>query len=91
MEIYAVKAIEQKIKLEVSPFNDVDFNAPPSPEEVYFLSKLKCLDLSEVDKEQLLCPTNHEEISYILENEVDLDSSPGEDGLTYRNLKVLVL
>ena len=83
-----VKAIEQKIKLEVSPFNDVDFNAPPSPEEVYFLSKLKCLDLSEVDKEQLLCPTNHEEISYILENEVDLDSSPGEDGLTYRFIKV---
>ena len=83
-----VKAIEQKIKLEVSPFNDVDFNAPPSPEEVYFLSKLKCLDLSEVDKEQLLCPTNHEEISYILENEVDLDSSPGEDGLTYKFTKV---
>ena len=66
-----VKAIEQKTKLEVSPFNHVDFNAPPSPEEFYILSKLKCLDLSEVDIEQLLCPTNQEEISYILENERD--------------------
>ena len=50
-----VKAIEQKIKLEVSPFNDVDLNAPPSPEAVYYLSKLNCLELSEIDKEQLLC------------------------------------
>ena len=83
-----VKAIEDKILLEVSPYNDVDFDAPPSFEEAYFLSKLEVLVLSDGDREQLLGPTNQEEISWILENEVDMDSSPGEDGLTYRFLKV---
>ena len=83
-----VKAIESKMLLELSPFNSVDFNAPPSPEENYFLSKLNGLLLSDEDKEKLLSPTNQEEISFILEREVDLDSSPGEDGITYRFLKV---
>ena len=32
-------------------------------------------------------PTVAEEIEYILKNEVDLDSSPGEDGITYRYIK----
>ena len=37
--------------------------------------------------EMLEGPTQPDEISYILENEVDLDSSPGEDGITYRFIK----
>ena len=37
--------------------------------------------------EELEGPTKQEEIYFILENEVDLDSSPGEDGITYRFIK----
>ena len=37
--------------------------------------------------DELLAPTNEEEIGNILENEVDPDSSPGADGITYRFLK----
>ena len=83
-----VKAVQGKMLLEVSPFNDLNFDAPPSPEEAFFLAKLKSLVLSDDEKEELLSPTNQEEISYILEKEVDLDSSPGEDGITYRFIKL---
>ena len=31
--------------------------------------------------------TSAEEVMNILENEVDLDSAPGEDGITYRIIK----
>ena len=76
-----VQAISNKIKSEVKSHGDIDFNAPPTSAEEYFLSKLKPLTLGENEKNELLCPTNQEEISFILENEVDLDSSPGEDGI----------
>ena len=82
-----VKAIEEKMKSELDPHNDVDFYAPPSPAEEFFLSKLKPLTLNQKEKEDLLGPTNQEEISFILNHEVDPDSSPGEDGITYRFIK----
>ena len=44
--------------------------------------------LNEHERNELLSPTNEDEIGFILENEVDLDSSPGEDGITYRFIKV---
>ena len=43
--------------------------------------------LTDEEKEELLGPTSEEEITFILNNEVDLDSSPGEDGITYRFIK----
>ena len=43
--------------------------------------------LTNEEKEELLRPTSEEEIAFILNNEVDLDSSPGEDGITYRFIK----
>ena len=73
---------------EVNAFNDIGLDAPPSSEELYFLSKLDSITLSDDEKAKLLGPTNSEEIGYILFNEVDLDSSPGEDGLTYRFIKI---
>ena len=39
------------------------------------------------EKWELTKPITAEEIWQILDKEVDLDSSPGEDGLTYRCLK----
>ena len=55
--------------------------------ENYFLSKLQKISLTEDEKKELISPTNEQEISFILENQVDLDSSPGEDGITYRFIK----
>ena len=84
---YVVQAIEDKMKSEVCPYNDLDFNAVPTSQEERFLSKLEKMKLTEDEKINLLRPTNDGEISEIL-NEVDLDSSPGEDGITYRFIKL---
>ena len=43
--------------------------------------------ITDEERNKLLEPTNEEEIEFILKYEVDLDSSPGEDGLTYRIIK----
>ena len=83
-----VEAIENKMRGELNLYENKDFDEPVTPMEEVFLSKLSKISLSDEEKEQLLCPTNSEEVSYILENEVDLDSSPGEDGLTYRFIKL---
>ena len=83
-----VKAIEDKIRDEVASYDDIGLDAPPTPEELFFLSKLESISLSDAEKVKLLSPTNSDEIGYILYNEVDLDSSPGEDGLTYRFIKI---
>ena len=83
-----VQAIADKMKIELKAFGNVDFNAPPTLEEEHFLSKLSPLVLNEQERNELLSPTNEDEIGFILGNEVDLDSSPGEDGITYRFIKV---
>ena len=83
-----VQAIADKMKMELKAFGNVDFNAPPTLEEEHFLSKLSPLVLNEEERNELLGPTNEDEIGFILGNEVDLDSSPGEDGITYRFIKV---
>ena len=83
-----VGAIENKMREELNLYENRDFKAPVTEEEEDFLSNLSGVILSEIEKEELLAPTNSEEISFILNNEVDLDSSPGEDGITYRFIKV---
>ena len=83
-----VEGIESKIKNEVKQFGDLDFDAPISQEEELFLGKMEKLILTDGEKEDLLRPTSAEEITFILNNEVDLDSSPGEDGITYRFIKL---
>ena len=82
-----VNAIEGKIKKELKCFDKEDFDAAPSDLEEFFLSKLNKISLSEEEMKILEGPTQPDEISFILENEVDLDSSPGEDGITYRLIK----
>ena len=52
----------------------------------YFLNKLDTIELSDTEMHELLRPIDEKEIINILRNEVDLDSSPGEDGLTSRFL-----
>ena len=83
-----VKAIEDKMRNELEAHGDGDFNATPSQSEDDFLSKLPKVQLSEEEKILLTSPTNEDEISYILAQEVEKDSSPGEDGITYRFMSV---
>ena len=83
-----VKGIESKIKNEAKQFGDLDFDAPISQAEELFLGKMEKLILTDGEKEDLLRPTSAEEITFILCNEVDLYSSPGEDGITYRFIKL---
>ena len=83
-----VKAIEDKMRCELALYKDQVFDAVPSQLEEYFLSKLPKIVLTNEEKESLLCPTKEEEVYFILKHEVDKDSSPGEDGITYRFIAV---
>ena len=83
-----VSAIEEKMTRELSSYNGQSFDAEPSVLENFFLSTLPRIVLTSEEKESLLCPTKEEEVFCILELEVDKDSSPGEDGITYRFISV---
>ena len=58
----------------------------PTELEHYFLNKLDTIELSDTEMHELLRPIDEKEVINILRNEVDLDSSPGEDGITSRFL-----
>ena len=79
-----IKGISDKMKLELKPHSELDFSAPQTMEEAFFISKISKIILTDEEKKELIGPTNESEITYILEHEVDKDSSPGEDGITYR-------
>ena len=83
-----LKAISEKMKSELQPHTNRDFDAPPTDAEEAFLLRLNPISLSEEEKLELLSPTDETEISYILKHEIDKDSSPGEDGITYRFISV---
>ena len=82
-----VKAFEEKIMYEVGSNRITDYESPPTTEEQHLLDKLSEVDFTEEKLRQLTSPTEEDEIEFILKNEVDLDSSPGEDGFTYRFIK----
>ena len=83
-----VNAIEENMKLELASHCDTDMNAPLLDEEDEFISKIQRVQLSEEEKEALIRPIKEEEIGFILDQEVDKDSSPGEDGITYRFIEI---
>ena len=85
-----VKAIKEKLKSDLSEFGNQDWDDPPTDNESFFLDKVAKADLGEDDMEELLGPVTSEEVKQILMHEVDPDSSPGEDGITYRLLRKLI-
>ena len=85
-----VNGIREKLMVDLSESGDVGWNDPVSEEESFFLNKVMKLNLSEEDTSELLGPVQTEEVNQILHHEVDLDSSPGEDGITYRILRKLI-
>ena len=57
---------------------------PPSREEMFFLEKLPLLHLTAEEEEDITGPVTEEECKGIFEKQVNFDSSPGIDGVTYR-------
>ena len=83
-----VNAIEDKMRLELESHLDTELNDPPSNEEGEFISKIDGIQLTEDERESLIRPIEEEEIGFILGLEVDKDSSPGKDGITYRFIEI---
>ena len=79
-----VEGIQKEMELELESM--ISMNETPTEEEKYFLEKLEKIDLSDMEVHELIKPTEEKEILNILKYEVDLDSSPGEDGITSRLL-----
>ena len=85
-----VTAIKEKLRRDLSKYGNQDWDDPPTASEAFFLNKVAKADLDEDEKKELLGPITEEEVRQILTHEVDLDSSPGEDGITYRLLRKLI-
>ena len=82
-----VEAIAGVMKEELKVGCEKGFDDPVTEEEAFFLDKLSKVGLSVEEKKELIDPIEEEEVGFILYHEVDKDSSPGEDGITYRFMK----
>ena len=83
--VNVVEAIKREMKSELE-YIGMEREEEPTELEHYFLNKLDTIELSDTEMQELLRPIDEKEIINILRNEVDLDSSPGEDGITSRFL-----
>ena len=79
-----LEGIHLKMCDELSYGNKTSFADEPTEEELFFLNKLPQLDLDQDEMEGLLGTVTEDECEVIFENQVNLDSSPGIDGITYR-------
>ena len=77
-----VEAIQKEMEVELR--ETISRNEILTEEEKCFLDKLEKIELSDSEVHELIKPTEEMEILNILKYEVDLDSSPGEDGITSR-------
>ena len=75
--------VENKIKAEVEDY-ELDNMDEPSAEELEFLLEMDHLQLSDMDKKEIVGAVLKDECEEIFKNQVNLDSSPGPDGCTYR-------
>ena len=79
-----VEGIQKEMEVELR--ETISRNEILTEEEKGFLDKLEKIELSDSEVHELIKPTEEMEILNILKFEVDLDSSPGEDGITSRLL-----
>ena len=82
-----VGGIKNKMREELKPFENLSREDPPTLKELTFLNMIPYTDWTKEEVDILTGPIKEEEIFNILKYEVDLDSSPGEDGITYRFIK----
>ena len=81
-----VDGITLEMEKELQPFGELQFHDPVTEEEEAFLKLLPKYDWSEEEVAKLNEPMSESEVFKILKYETNLDSSPGEDGLTSRCL-----
>ena len=84
-----VDGIHDKMKEELNQYGDKEFEDPVSREEEEFLKEVVPYGWSDDEIRKLNDPTTEEEIFKILKYETNLDSAPGEDGITSRFLLTL--
>ena len=83
-----IDAIECKMRKELTGFNSGETSLPDDKEQG-FLDFLPKLELEPFEVENLEKEISEDEIAEVLDsNELDLDSSPGYDGITYRFLRL---
>ena len=75
------------MKKELGCEDGEEMNDLPTEQEMEFLKYIPHYTWTKEEIYQLNKKTSSEEVINILENEVDLDSAPGEDGITYRIIK----
>ena len=78
------------MKTEMTSRDIIHRDEPPTEEEILFLDAIPDYQWTSEEIEELNKPTTLEEIRNNLDTEVDLDSSPGEDGITYRCLRTFI-
>ena len=82
-----MKAVEREMKKELSCKDREEINDLPTEQEMEFLQYIPDYTLTQEEIYNLNKKTSAEEAVNILENEVDLNSAPVEDGITYRIIK----
>ena len=83
-----VDAVEAKMRGELKEFSKDRESWVPDDEDTYFLNMLPRLNIDEDELSRLEGNISPVEVELILEKDVDLDSSPGVDGFTYRFIKL---
>ena len=83
-----IEGVEQKMKQELETDVTKGYNDDFNDDELDFLKYLPKLDLDDEVIEKINSAITEEEVTSILGGEVDLDSSPGLDGITYRFIRL---
>ena len=84
-----VGGLQNEMEKELKQHGDLGLNDCVTDEEKNFLDLVEHVTWSEEEINKLNEPTSEQEILRILKNETNLDSAPGEDGLTARFMLIL--
>ena len=85
--VNVVNSIQEEMEREMRARDWRKKEDPETEQEEELLNKIQSQTWTEDEEWELIKPITCEEIWQILNKEVDLDSSPGEDGITYRCIK----
>ena len=84
--VKVVEKIQEEMEEEMKSYGTLGMDKPPTPDELKFLDIIPQVEWLPKEIEKLNEPTTEQEVYDILRFETDLDSAPGEDGLTSRAL-----
>ena len=82
-----LEGLQEKLVEDLGQGTQVN-DEPPSQDEKQFLELLPKLDINDDERGRIMGPVTEEECEEIFK-EVDMDSSPGNDGITYRMMRHL--